>query len=145
MAPAPRSTKDSTDAEKDAAVKWIDFWYLSKLLDQDQAVADAKIRAEQTRRRPSAPRCSRSSARSSTRSRSSWIKDYVNVPLDNMTGYTDVMFTQPVIPEVGASTQDIYALLFPIVQAVLTDQNADIDELLDDGEHAGAGPDRPGG
>ena len=31
-----------------------------------------------------------------------WVKDYVNVPLDNMTGYTDVMFTQPVIPEVSA-------------------------------------------
>ena len=61
-----------------------------------------------------------------------------------MTGYTDVMFTQPVIPEAAASTQDIYALLFPVVQAVLTDQNADIDALLADGEHAGAGPDRPG-
>ena len=39
-------TKDSTDAQKDAAVKWIDWWYLSKLQDQDQAVADAKTRAE---------------------------------------------------------------------------------------------------
>ena len=26
-----------------------------------------------------------------------WVKDYVNVPLDHMTGYTDVMFTQPSI------------------------------------------------
>ncbi|HWJ83975.1 MAG TPA: extracellular solute-binding protein, partial [Cellulomonas sp.] len=39
-------TKDSTDAQKDAAVKWIDWWYLSKLQDKDQAVADASTRAE---------------------------------------------------------------------------------------------------
>src|SRR5665647_2266234 len=32
------------DATKAAAIKWIDFFYLSKLLDQEQAVADAQVR-----------------------------------------------------------------------------------------------------
>ena len=59
------------------------------------------------------------------------MKDYINVPLENMVGYTDVMFTQPSIGEISASTQDTYALLFPVVQAVLTDENADIDALLE--------------
>ncbi|MDQ0373198.1 ABC transporter substrate-binding protein [Cellulomonas humilata] len=122
-------TKESTDAQKDAAVKWIDFWYLSKMLDQDQAVADAKLRNEngQAVGTPVLPIFSEEQYATSLE----WVKDYVNVPLDNMKGYTDVMFTQPSIGEISASTQDTYALLFPVVQAVLTDENADIDALLE--------------
>ena len=56
-----------------------------------------------------------------------WVKDYINVPLDDMTGYTDVMFTQTLVPEASASVQDLYAQLFPVVQAVITDENANID------------------
>ncbi|KQS99743.1 ABC transporter substrate-binding protein [Cellulomonas sp. Leaf395] len=122
-------TMESTDAQKDAAVKWIDFWYLSKMLDQDQAVADAKLRNEngQAVGTPVLPIFSEEQYATSLE----WVKDYVNVPLENMSGYTDVMFTQPSIGEISASTQDTYALLFPIVQAVLTDENADIDALLE--------------
>ena len=122
-------TQESTDAQKDAAVKWIDFWYLSKMLDQDQAVADAKLRNEngQAVGTPVLPIFSEEQYATSLE----WVKDYINVPLENMKGYTDVMFTQPSIGEISASTQDTYALLFPIVQAVLTDENADIDALLE--------------
>lgn len=120
----------ATDAEKDAAVKWIDFWYLSKLVDEDQAVADAKILAEQTPPQavgtPTLPIFSKEQYETSL----GWIKDYVNVPLDHMAGYTDVMFTQPVIPEAARATQETYGLLFPIVQAVMTDPSVDIDALL---------------
>lgn len=122
----------ATDAEKDAAVKWIDFWYLSKLVDQTQAVADAKILAEQSPPQavgtPTLPIFSKDQYTTSL----GWIKDYVNVPLDHMTGYTDVMFTQPVIPEAARATQETYGLLFPIVQKVMTDPNADLDKLLAD-------------
>ena len=59
-----------------------------------------------------------------------------------MTGYTDVMFTQELVPEASASVQDLYAQLFPVVQAVITDQNADIDQLLDRREHRRPGADR---
>jgi ABC-type glycerol-3-phosphate transport system substrate-binding protein len=122
-------TQESTDAQKDAAVKWIDFWYLSKMLDQDQAVADAKLRNEngQAVGTPVLPIFSKEQYETSL----GWVQDYVNVPLENMSGYTDVMFTQPSIGEISASTQDTYALLFPVVQAVLTDQDADIDALLE--------------
>ena len=44
-ATSPRSTSKATDAQRDAAVKWIDFYYMQKLLDQDRAVADAKTLA----------------------------------------------------------------------------------------------------
>ena len=32
----------ATEAEQAAAVKWIDFYYMQKLLDQDAAVLDAQ-------------------------------------------------------------------------------------------------------
>ncbi|WP_028050324.1 ABC transporter substrate-binding protein [Cellulomonas sp. URHD0024] len=123
-------TKQSSDAQKDAAIKWIDFWYLAKSLDQEQAVADAKTRneAKQAVGTPVLPIFSKEQYATAL----DWVKDYINVPLDDMKGYTDVMFTQPNFPEISASTQETYALLFPIVQAVLTDQNADIDALLKD-------------
>lgn len=119
----------ATEAEKAAAVKWIDFWYLSNLRDQEQAVANAQIRfdAGQAVGTPVLPIFSEEQYRTSLE----WVADYVNVPLDHMAGYTDVMFTQPLIGEPSRSTQETYALLFPIVQAVLTDQNADVPALLD--------------
>lgn len=119
---------DATDAEKDAAVKWIDFWYLAKLLDKDQAVADAKANSAsgQAIGTPVLPIFSQDQYTTSL----GWIKDYVNVPLDDMKGYTSTMFSQTLVGEPSASTQDIYGLLFPIVQAVLTDPKADVDALL---------------
>ncbi len=125
-------TVDSTDAQKDAAVKWIDFWYLSKLLDQDQAVADAKTRTSATPPQAVGTPVLPIFSKDQYVTQQGWIKDYINVPLENMTGYTDVMFDQPLIPESSASVQDMYALLFPVVQAVLTDKDADIDALLND-------------
>lgn len=121
---------NATDAEKDAAVKWIDFWYLSKLRDQSQAVADAKVAvaAEQPEGTPVLPIFSKQLYQESL----TWIQDYINVPLDNMKGYTDVMFSQPVVGEPSMATQPIYTLLSPVVQAVLTDKNANIDTLLGD-------------
>ena len=129
--------KDSTDAEKDAAVKWIDWWYLSKLQDKDQAVTDAKTRAEadpaQAVGTPVLPIFSEDLYKENL----GWIKDYINVPLDDMTGYTDVMFTQHLIPEAAVATQDLYNQLFPVVQAVITDKDADIDALLTKANTAG--------
>lgn len=130
-------TKDSTDAQKDAAVKWIDWWYLAKLQDQDQAVADAKGLTEQNPPQavgtPVLPIFSEENYKQSQE----WIKDYINVPLENMKGYTDVMFTQNLVPEASASVQDLYAQLFPVVQAVISDKNANIDQLLKTANEAG--------
>lgn len=123
-------TKQSTDEQKDAAVKWIDWWYLSKLQDQDQAVADAKTRAEadpaQAVGTPVLPIFSKENYEQSME----WVAEYVNVPLENMTGYTDVMFDQELVPEASAAVQDLYAQLFPVVQAVISDEGADVDALL---------------
>ncbi len=117
------------DATKAAAVKWIDFYYLSKLLDQTQAEADAKVLADsdQPVGTPVLPIFSRQQYETSL----GWIKDYINVPLAQMTGYTDVMFDQPVVGEPSRATQETYAAMDAVVQAVISDKNANITALLD--------------
>ncbi|GGU81441.1 ABC transporter substrate-binding protein [Lentzea flava] len=116
------------DPIKAAAVKWIDFYYLSKLTEQDAAVADAKTTAEtgQAVGAPELPVFDRSLHDQ----RMQWISQYVNVPTAQMKPYTDRMFAQPLVPEPTRSTQQVYALLDPVVQAVLTDRGADSSALL---------------
>jgi len=60
-----------------------------------------------------------------------WIKDYINVPTAQMTSFTSKIFDQQLVNEPVAHTQDLYAALDPVVQAVLTDKNANVDTLLD--------------
>jgi hypothetical protein len=48
-----------------------------------------------------------------------------------MTPFTSKIFTEPLVTEPLYNTQDLYATLDPVVQAVLTNKNADINALLD--------------
>jgi hypothetical protein len=59
-----------------------------------------------------------------------WIKPYINVPLAQMKPFTTGIFNQNVIPEPAASTQSVYHSLDAVVEAVLTDRNADIQSML---------------
>ena len=119
----------TTAAERDAAVKWIDFYYIQKLLTEEGAVADAEALTanNQPVGVPALPIFDKATYDESQ----VWIKDYINVPVEQMTPFTDKIFDQPLINEPVAHTQELYAALDPVVQAVLTDQNADIDALLD--------------
>ena len=118
----------ATDAEKDAAVKWIDFYYMSKLISKDAAILDAKtlFEAKQPVGVPALPIFDKATYDESQ----TWIKDYINVPTDQMSSFTNGVFNQPLVAEFSSHTQEIYAILDGVVQAVLTDQNADIDALL---------------
>ena len=51
-----------------------------------------------------------------------------------MTGFTEGIFEQPLVPEPSKHTQEMYAILDTVVQAVLTDESADIDALLTDAQ-----------
>ena len=119
----------TTDAERDAAVDWIDFYYIQKLITQEGAVADAKALTanKQPVGVPALPIFDKATYDQSQ----IWIKDYINVPVDQMTPFTSKIFEQPLVNEPVAHTQELYAALDPVVQAVLTDKNADIDALLD--------------
>ncbi len=59
-----------------------------------------------------------------------WISDLNNVPLANFAPYLDRLADQTVVGEPPVKGQDIYATLDPVVQAVITDQGADIPTLL---------------
>jgi len=116
------------DTTKAAAVTWIDWYYMQKLLNEDAAIADAKAlsEADQAVGTPLLPVLSRELYEESL----TWIEPYINVPRDQMTPFTDAIWDQTPVGEPKKQTQEIYALLDEVVQAVLTDQNADIDALL---------------
>jgi ABC-type glycerol-3-phosphate transport system substrate-binding protein len=116
------------DSERDAAVDWIDFYYMQKLLTQEGAVADAQaLKANnQPVGVPALPIFDKATYDASQQ----WIKDYINVPTAQMTPFTSKIFDQQIVTEPVVHTQELYAALDPVVQAVLTDKNADIDALL---------------
>jgi multiple sugar transport system substrate-binding protein len=118
----------ATDEQKDAAVKWIDFYDVAKLVDEDAAVADAKILAEQDQAvgTPALPILDQETFDLSRE----WIADYVNVPQDQVSYFAEGNEGRTIVGEPTAKTQELYAALDAVVQAVLTDENADIDELL---------------
>ena len=118
----------TTDEQRDAAVAWIDFYYMQKLLTQDGALADAQaLKANnQPVGVPALPIFDKATYDESQ----TWIKDFINVPTAQMTGFTSKIFDQKLVNEPTVHTQDLYAALDPVVQAVLTDKNADIDALL---------------
>jgi ABC-type glycerol-3-phosphate transport system substrate-binding protein len=118
----------ANEAVKAAAVKWIDFFYLNKLTDKNAAALDAKTTAasKQPVGAPQLPVFDRATYDESL----GWVKQYVNVPLAQFKPYTDKMFDQQLVTEPVRSTQEVYKLLDPVVQSVLTDKNADIAKLL---------------
>lgn len=118
----------ASDAVKQAAVKWIDFYYMQKLTDKDQSIADAKVLAKsgQPVGVPTLPLFDKATYDQSQ----SWIKDQINIPLQNVSPFTSKIFDEPVLPEPAKHTQELYGALDSVVQAVLTDKNADIDALL---------------
>ena len=116
------------DATKEAAVEWIDWYYMQKLLNEDAAVADAETLAasDQAVGTPLLPVLSRELYEESL----TWIEPYINVPRDQMKPFTDAIWEQTPVGEAKVKTQEVYALLDTVVQTVLTDENADIDALL---------------
>jgi multiple sugar transport system substrate-binding protein len=123
------SSKASSN-EKAAAIKWIDFHYLRKYTNQDAAVksAQTQVASKQPVGTPELPIFSESQYQQYQ----GWIKSYVNVPLDQMTTFTSNVFGAKLVNEPAVATQDVYKSLDPVVQAVLTNKDANIDQLLND-------------
>jgi multiple sugar transport system substrate-binding protein len=118
----------TAEQTRSAAVRWIDFYYMEKLTAQDAAVAEAKTTADsgQAVGSPELPVFDKAMFDQ----RMQWISQYVNVPLKQMAPYTGKMFGQALVPEPTRSTQQVYGLLDPVVQSVLTDRDADVPALL---------------
>lgn len=121
---------DATPAQVKAAVEWIQLSSLDKYESKDAARADAQALATQGSAVaiPGLPVVTSEAYDQYL----SWISDLNNVPLANFRPYLDTVPTQKVQSEPPVKGQDIYATLDPVVQAVITDQNADIDSLVSD-------------
>jgi len=118
----------ASKAVEDAAVKWIDYYYMQPQYDKTAAVNAAKlaIAAKQPVGVPEVPVFDQKTYQDTL----TWTKSYVNVPLDQFAPYTKSEFTQQIIAEPESQTQALYGKLDPVVQAVLTNKNADIPTLL---------------
>ncbi len=119
---------DANTATKAAAMKWIDFYYEQPLVAKTQAIRNAKtlVAGKQPVGVPALPIFNKAQYDLAN----SWIKPYINVPLGQMKPFTTGIFAQKLIPEPEASTQSVYHSLDAVVEAVLTNQSADIPSLL---------------
>lgn len=125
------SPKASAEVQE-AAVKWIDWYYLNKYNDQDVAVQIA----ESTKDAGGASGLPGLSVVSDAAQAEydGWIEPYVTVPVENFAPYMSTVAELPLIPEPKTKAQDVYGALDSVIQAVLTDRNADIDQLLADNQ-----------
>ena len=123
------SVKPSANAaEKAAAMKWIDFFYEAPLVSKSRAIQNAKTLAAngQPVGVPALPLFNKQQYDLAN----TWIKPYINVPLGQMKPFLTDVFNQQLIPEPPVATQSVYGALNPVVEAVLTDRNANISALL---------------
>ena len=119
---------DANAAARAAAVKWIDFFYERPLVDKAQAIRNAKtlVASKQPVGVPALPIFNKKQYVVAN----SWIKPYINVPQNQMKPFLTNIFNQRLIPEPAASTQAVYHSLDAAVEAVLTDKNANVVQLL---------------
>jgi multiple sugar transport system substrate-binding protein len=125
---AVANAKDNA-AQLAAVTKWIDFYYGQPAINKASAVTQAKA-LQSSKQVVGAPALPLFNAATAAEARS-WIAPYATAGLlDNVKPFTDNIGTQPIVPEPKRYTQDLYAALDSVVQAVLTQQNPDVDSLL---------------
>jgi multiple sugar transport system substrate-binding protein len=119
---------DANSASKAAAVKWINFFYESPLVSKAQAIANAQtlVANKQPVGVPALPLFNKKQYDLAN----SWIKPYINVPLGQMKPFLTNIFGESLIPEPEASTQSVYHSLDAVVEAVLTNKNTNVVQML---------------
>jgi multiple sugar transport system substrate-binding protein len=119
---------DAKKAQLAAAVKWLDFFYEQPLVSKRQAIRNAKtlVANKQPVGVPALPIFNRTQYNLANR----WIKPYINVPVGQMKPFLNGIFKQKLIPEPEASTQSVYHALDAVVEAVLTNKNTDVVQML---------------
>jgi multiple sugar transport system substrate-binding protein len=119
---------DANAAAKAAAVKWIDFFYEEPLVSKAQAVRNAQtlVANKQPVGVPALPLFNKAQYDLAN----TWIKPFINVPLTQMKPFLTGIFKQTLIPEPEAATQSVYHSLDAVVEAVLTNQNTNVVQML---------------
>ena len=122
------NVKDSA-AQKEAVAKWIDFYYGQPQINKAAAVTQAKA-LQASKQVVGAPELPIFDAAQAATART-WIKPYATPDVfANVAPFTSNIGNQPIVPEPNKHTQDLYGALDSVVQAVLTQQNPDVDALL---------------
>ena len=119
---------DAKKAEIAAAVKWLDFFYEEPLISKAQAIRNAKtlVANKQPVGVPALPIFNKQQYDLAN----TWIKPYINVPLSQMQPFLTGIFKQTLVPEPEASTQSVYHALDAVVEAVLTNKNTNVVQML---------------
>jgi ABC-type glycerol-3-phosphate transport system substrate-binding protein len=118
----------ASQAQVAAAMKWINFYYIQKLVSRKGAIRDAKslVAEKQPIGVPELPVFNQKLYQLRER----WIKPWINVPESQFAPFNKGIFKQTLIPEPEASTQAVYGALDSVVQSVFTNQGADASSLL---------------
>lgn len=113
-----------------AAVQWIQFHQLARFTDEAAAKADAEASVKQGTAVavPGIPVITADRYQQYL----TWIAAINNVPAASFKPYLDRAAQQKIVAEPPLHGQEIYASLDPVVQAVITQENADIAALLKD-------------
>lgn len=122
----------ATAEEIAAGLSWIEFQNFRKFTDESVAVEDATAAAADgvAVGAPGLPVVNSELDEQYL----GWIADQINVPRENFDLYLSTVETVPLIPEPSVKAQELYATLDPVVQSVLTEENADIAQLLADAQ-----------
>lgn len=123
---------DATDAQTDAVMTWLEAQYLDVFYDLDAAATQAEAQAADGN---PVPGTFYSIVDQATYAKYfAAIEPFANVPISNVQSYIDATQTLPVVGEPTVEAQQIYAILDSVVQAVLTREDANIDQLLADAQ-----------
>lgn len=118
----------ASEAEIVAGLKWIKFNRFNQYSSQAAAVAAAQA-ATKDGALVGLPALTPLS-QAKYQQYQEWIKPLANVPVANFAGYTAVADKQSIVPEPRGNAQYLYGQLDVVLQAVLTNKDADIDALL---------------
>ncbi|WP_292704021.1 extracellular solute-binding protein, partial [Microbacterium sp. 69-10] len=113
----------TTAAQQQAIITYVKEIYLSAKFDQAAAVDAAKSNAGQNLP-VGLPELSVLTTDQSDKVHG-WIKDYINVPEANFATYADSLKSLQLMIEPPQKAQDLYAMLSPVLQSVLTDPGTD--------------------
>ncbi|MBF4571549.1 extracellular solute-binding protein [Herbiconiux sp. VKM Ac-1786] len=118
----------ATPEQVAAGLDWVEFLDFSKYTDETVAVDDAKATVADGASvgMPVVPVVDTDTYDQYL----SWVDAEINVPREHFTAYIDSTTTLPIVPEPSVKAQELYAILDSVVQAVLTQEDASIDDLL---------------
>lgn len=124
---------EASPEEIAAGLEWIEFWSFQKFTDEEVAVANAEAEAADGTA-VGAPGLPVVNAELDAQY-IEWITPQINVPRENYELYLSTVEELPLIPEPPTKAQEMYATLDSVVQAVLTREDADAEQLLGDAQN----------